>query len=136
MGSTLRVAVTASNAEGTSTPASSAQTSVVASSSGIHHLEYVFNDGLISVFDMDEGFKLIKTISLPQTSAGIRGVTVSPSTHMLFISYGGDGGAFGNGSVLAYDLLTEQVVWTVSLNTGSDSGQGRPYRQAPLHADW
>ncbi len=71
---------------------------------------------------MDQGQALVKTISLPQTKAGTRGVTVAPVTHMLFVSYGGDGGGNGTGSVLAYDLLAEKVVWTVHLSTGIDSG--------------
>jgi DNA-binding beta-propeller fold protein YncE len=92
----------------------------------VQHLEYVFNDGLVSVYDMDQGQKLVKTISLPQTRAGIRGATVAPVTHMLFVSYGGDGGGNGNGSVLAYDLVAERVVWTVHLHTGIDSGAVSP----------
>jgi len=126
VGATLRVAVTAANAAGRSPPATSAQTAVVTGSSEVRHLEYIFTDGLVSVYDSDQGQKLIKTISLPQTSAGIRGVTVCPKTHLLFISYGGDGGAFGNGSVLAYDLVREKVVWTVHLKTGIDSGEVSP----------
>jgi WD40 repeat protein len=125
-GSTLRVSVIASNTGGESKPATSAQTAVVAESAAVQHLEYIFNDGLVSVYDMDQGQKLVKTISLPQTEAGIRGVTVSPKTHMLFISYGGDGGVFKTGSVLAYDLVTEKVIWTVNLTTGIDSGQVSP----------
>jgi DNA-binding beta-propeller fold protein YncE len=45
---------------------------------------------------------------------------------MLFVSYGGDGGGNGNGSVLAYDLLAEHVVWSVHLNSGIDSGAVSP----------
>ena len=126
VGATLRVQVIASNAAGPSEPARSSQTAVVTAITGVQHLEYVFNDGLISVYDMDQEQKLVKTISLPQTEAGIRGATVSPVTHMLFISYGGDGGGNGNGSVLAYDLLAERVVWTVNLETGIDSGAVSP----------
>src|ERR1700676_79572 len=92
----------------------------------VQHLEYVLNDGLISVYEMDRGQKLVKTISLPQTTAGIRGATVAPVTHMLFISYGGDGGRNGNGSVLAYDLVAERVVWMVHLHTDIDSGAVSP----------
>jgi len=138
VGRTLRVSVFASNAAGRSKPAISAHTAVVrprhvalapiapAPQAGVQHLEYVFVDGLISVYNMDQGQALVKTISLPQTSSGIRGVTVSPATHMLFISYGGDGGGNGNGDVLAYDLVAEKVVWTVHLNTGIDSGAVSP----------
>jgi hypothetical protein len=124
-GSTIRAEVTASNAAGPSEPALSAASATVTGSEGVQHLEYVFEDGLISVYDIDNAFKLVKTISLPQTNEGVRGATVAPSTHMLFISYGGDGTGF-NGSVLAYDLVAERVVWTVHLNTGIDSGQVSP----------
>jgi WD40 repeat protein len=133
VGKTLRVAVIASNRAGHSAPALSAHTAVVKApaavpapvpvpQTGVQHLEYVFVDGLVSVYNMDQGHALVKTISLPQTSAGVRGVTVSPGTHRLFVSYGGDGGGNGNGYVLAYDLVAEKVLWTVHLNTGIDSG--------------
>jgi hypothetical protein len=131
VGSTLRASVVASNRAGRSTTASSAHTSVVVAPVspllGASHLEYVLgDDGLISVYDMDHGQQLIKTISLPQTRIGIRGVAASPATHMLFISYGGDGGGNGDGAVLAYDLLAERVAWSVQLGTGIDSGALSP----------
>jgi hypothetical protein len=122
---TLRVSVIASNVAGSSEPATSASTAVVTSSTGVQHLEYVFNDGLVSVYDMDQKYKLVKTISLSQTNAGIRGVTVAPVTHILFISYGTDYQEPG-GKVLAYDLMTNKVVWEVTLKTGIDSGQVSP----------
>ncbi|HEY4451736.1 MAG TPA: hypothetical protein VGN13_09105 [Solirubrobacteraceae bacterium] len=94
-------------------------------STGVLHYEYVFDDGTIYVYDMDRSQQLVKTISLPQTEAGVRGVTVSPSKHLLFISYGGDGLGY-TGAVLAYDLIADKVVWTANLNTGIDSGQVSP----------
>jgi hypothetical protein len=97
----------------------------LAASSEIRHYEYVCDDGTIYVYDMDRSHQLVRTISLPQTESGIRGVTVDPASHRLFISYGGDGLGF-YGSVLAYDLVSEQVVWTVHLNAGIDSGQVSP----------
>lgn len=96
-----------------------------AASAATSHFEYVFDDGTFYVYDMDSSQQLVQTISLPQTESGLRGVTVAPASHLLFISYGGDGAGF-YGSVLAYDLVTEQVVWTVHLNTGIDSGQVSP----------
>jgi WD40 repeat protein len=132
IGHTLRVAVAAANGGGRSKAALSAHTSVVAAAAGgappapVQHLEYVFDDGVVSVYDIDHAQQLVKTISLPQTSSGIRGVAVSPATHMLFVSYGGDGGGNGNGSVLAYDLVGERVVWSVRLNGGIDSGAVSP----------
>jgi hypothetical protein len=125
VGFTLRVMVTAYNSAGPSSAAMSAPTPPVTSSVDVQHLEYVFEDGRVSVYDADRGYTLVKAISLPQTMAGTRGVTVAPATHMLFVSYGGDGLNF-NGSVLAYDLLAERVIWTVHLKTGIDSGQVSP----------
>ena len=95
----------------------------------VSHLEYVLQDGVTSVYDMDHEFKLLKTISLPQTAkAEVRGVSVAPATHLMFIMIGGDGPAngSGNGSVLAYDLVSEKVLWEVHLSTGIDSGQVSP----------
>jgi hypothetical protein len=126
VGHTLRAQVIATNAEGSSPPAVSTQTAVVTAAPNVQHLEYVVEDKLVSVYDMGNGYKLVKTISLPQTSAGVRGVTVAPSTHLLFISFGGDGGHEGTGSVLAYNLVSEKVVWEVHLSTGIDSGQVSP----------
>ncbi|HEX4189160.1 MAG TPA: hypothetical protein VHY83_14805 [Solirubrobacteraceae bacterium] len=121
IGRTLRVTVTASNAAGRSS-AISAPTSVVKASTTVHHLEYVFNDGPVEVYDIDHPFKLVESFSLPGTTRGVRGVAVAPSTHMMFVSFGGDGGGNGDGSVLAYDLVTKEVVWSVNLNSGIDSG--------------
>jgi DNA-binding beta-propeller fold protein YncE len=84
------------------------------------HYEYVFPDGSMSVYDIDQGHRLVQQVSLP-TTAGVRGVAASPRTHRLYISYGGDGGAHGNGSLLAYNLLTAQVVWARTYHHGIDS---------------
>jgi DNA-binding beta-propeller fold protein YncE len=46
----------------------------------------------------------------------------------MFVMHGGDGpvNGSGNGSVLAYDLVGEKVLWDVKLSTGIDSGQVSP----------
>jgi DNA-binding beta-propeller fold protein YncE len=97
-------------------------TAAVTRTGGTRHLEYVFNDGPVSVYDIDHGFKLVESFTLPGTSHGVRGVAVSPRTHKMFVSYGGDGGANGNGAVLAFDLVRKAIVWSVNLKTGIDSG--------------
>jgi DNA-binding beta-propeller fold protein YncE len=84
------------------------------------HFEYVFPDGSIDVFDIDHGNTLVQTIHVPQVS-GTRGVAASPRDHLLFMSYGGDGGQYGNGSTLALNLLTNRVVWTQHYSHGIDS---------------
>ncbi len=86
----------------------------------IQHYEYVFPDGAMCVYDMDHGHKLVKSIGLP-TMAGVRGVIATPVTHMLYISYGGDGGGNGNGFLLKYDLVADRLIWTKSYAHGIDS---------------
>jgi WD40 repeat protein len=103
--------------------------SASASSPAVRHFEYVFDDGTVYVYDMDSSQQLVQTISLPQTEAGVRGVTVAPASHLVFISYGGDSAGY-SGSVLAYDLLTEQVVWTFTWKRGSTPGRSAPTDRA------
>ncbi len=86
----------------------------------ISRYEYVFTDGNMYVYDMDRGHQLVKNVNIPQ-ARGIRGTIASAATHMLYISYGGDGGGNGNGSLLKLDLLTDQVVWTHDYSHGIDS---------------
>jgi hypothetical protein len=93
-------------------------TSVAAA--GTQHYEYVFPDGGMSVYDMDNGHALVKQLSLP-TTAGVRGVAVDPRSHALYVSFGGDGGSNGNGSLLKFDLLSNSLVWTKGYSHGIDS---------------
>jgi hypothetical protein len=122
VGGTLRVSVTAANAAGSSAPARSAPSAVIGSPNAVSHYEYVFDDSAVHVYDVDHAFAEVESFALPGTTRGIRGVMVSPVTHMLFVTYGGDGGGNGTGSVLAYDLVAKRVVWSVNLGTGIDSG--------------
>ena len=85
-----------------------------------HHYEYVFPSGAMCVYDQDHGHRLVQATRLPGANA-IRGVAVSPRTHMLYVSYGGDGGPNGSGSLLAYDLLRDEIVWRQKYSTGIDS---------------
>jgi DNA-binding beta-propeller fold protein YncE len=88
----------------------------------VQHYEYVFVSGSMYVYDMDAGQRLVQRVELPMTSGrGVRGAVASPSTHTLYVSYGGDGGGNGNGSLLAYDLLSGRVLWTRDYQTGIDS---------------
>lgn len=121
LGATLRVVVTAINAAGSSKPARSVPSAVVTDSGEVAHLEYVFTPGKVHVYSIDERFKEVESFSLPD-SAGVRGVDVCPANHVMYVSYGGDGGANGNGSVLAYNLVEKRVLWTRSYSNGVDSG--------------
>src|SRR6184192_2366585 len=88
----------------------------------VSHLEYVVVTGAIYVYDMDNGFTLVKTLALsPTERTNIKGVAASPASGMLYVSYGGDGGADGFGSLLKYDLRTDQILWARQYSHGVDS---------------
>ncbi|HEY4450506.1 MAG TPA: S8 family serine peptidase [Solirubrobacteraceae bacterium] len=112
--------VDAYDAAGNHSPQSTAAQAATLSSSAVAHYEYVFPANAIDVYDLDNGDRLVRTVSLPQAT-DIRGAAASPATHMLYVSYGGDGGENGGGSMLAYDLLANEVVWTHSYPEGVDS---------------
>jgi len=84
----------------------------------LHHYEYVFPDSSIDVYDIDNHGSLVKHVSVP-TSAGVRGAVASPVTGMLYISYGSDRNR--GGSLLKYNLMTDQVVWAKHYSFGVDS---------------
>jgi len=84
----------------------------------MHHYEYVFPDNSIYVYDMDNRGALVKHVSVP-TSAGVRGATASAATGMLYISYGSN--RRSGGSLLKYNLMTDEVVWTKHYPFGVDS---------------
>jgi DNA-binding beta-propeller fold protein YncE len=92
---------------------------LTAHSGVVRHFEYVFALNGIQVYDIDHDNRLVGTIALPNLA--VRGVVASPVTHMLDISYGGQGGASGTGSMLAYDLVTGRIVWQRNYQTGADS---------------
>lgn len=97
-----------------------ARSSPGARAAATQHYLYVVPDQSIDVYDMDNGFSLVKTISLTQLQ-GVRGMVVDPASAMMYISFHGDGGAHGNGSMMKYNLLNDTVVWTVNYNFGIDS---------------
>jgi DNA-binding beta-propeller fold protein YncE len=84
------------------------------------HFEYVVADNKIFVYDIDRANKLVGTIPLPPIGP-VHGVVASPVTGMLYISYGGSGGPAGDGSMLAFDLLRNRVVWQRNYPMGIDS---------------
>jgi hypothetical protein len=88
----------------------------------VHHYEYVFPDGFIYVYDIDNGFSLVKTIPVPTTD-GVRGSVASAATGKLYISHGnsGNGGTSSVGELSVYDLLTDMVLWTHTYSYGIDS---------------
>jgi DNA-binding beta-propeller fold protein YncE len=84
---------------------------------GVRHYEYVFPDGNIYVYDMDNHFALVKHLSVP-TSAGVKGAIASAATGTLYISYGSDK---RGGAMLAYNLRGDKVLWHRNYSFGIDS---------------
>ncbi len=80
---------------------------------------YVFPDRGLDVYDIAAHQRLVLHLDLPEAHA-MRGVAAAIPTHRLFLSVGGNGGANGNGSVVAIDLLTNRVVWQHHYTTGTD----------------
>ncbi|HLI06280.1 MAG TPA: hypothetical protein VKV40_06920 [Ktedonobacteraceae bacterium] len=86
----------------------------------VNHYLYVFPEGQMDVYNIDNNFALVKTVSMPMLNE-VRGVDADPASASLYIAYGGDGGAHGNGSLLKYNLLTNSIVWSVNYPFGVDS---------------
>ncbi len=61
---------------------------------------YVFPPGAVDISDIDHNFRLVRRISVPPTTVGVRGAGVHAGSHALYPSFGEDGGRFGTGSLL------------------------------------
>ncbi len=84
------------------------------------HYEYVVNDHVIFVYDIDRTNRLVKRIRLPPI-VGSHGVVANPATGLLYVSYRASSAGRGTGSLLAYDLRRARVVWKRDYTTGIDS---------------
>jgi DNA-binding beta-propeller fold protein YncE len=102
----------------TGTAHAGATSIATAPAQGIEHDEYIFPDGKMYVYRMDGTPRLIKQRDLPTTS-GVRGVVGNAALHRLYISFGSDGD--GGGQLLAYDVLSDRILWTHSYASGIDS---------------
>lgn len=86
----------------------------------VHHYEYVIPDRAMYVYDIDHSNRLVRVVRLPGV-VGVRGAAASPRTHMLYISYGSNGGPGATGHLLAYNLLSGSVVFRRTYSRGIDS---------------
>jgi hypothetical protein len=84
-----------------------------------HHYLYVVPDGGLSIYDIDNGFALVKHVSLPVS--GGRGLAVDPLSGSLFVSYYGSSNATAPGWLLKYNLLNDTIVWNKQLPFSVDS---------------
>jgi hypothetical protein len=86
----------------------------------VHHYEYVFPDEGMVVFDVDDHFRVVERVAVPDRR-GYRGVAVCPATRRLYMSVGGNGGSSGTGAVIAYDLMRNRILWERAFPTGTDN---------------
>src|SRR5579863_7387193 len=91
-----------------------------------HFLYVAYGNGpmTLSVYDMDNGFSLVKQVSLPTKydGNGPRGMVASAVDGMLYISHGFSHTGSAYGYYLAkYDLTLDQLVWDLSYPFPIDS---------------
>jgi DNA-binding beta-propeller fold protein YncE len=83
----------------------------------VQHYEYVFSPNHMNVYDMDNGFVLVKSLPVPFTAAPL-GSVASAATGMLYLSHGSNA---SGGSLFKYDLIKNQVLWDQTYSFGIDS---------------
>jgi len=91
-------------------------------SAGVNHYVYVFPPGSVDVYDMDNGFSLVKSVPLAETKGQsqiyARGAVASAASGMMYLSYGS---VSSGGSMLKYNLANDTVVWAKTYSFGVDS---------------
>jgi 6-phosphogluconolactonase (cycloisomerase 2 family) len=73
--------------------------------------------GSISVYDMDDGHRRIKTIQTVPGVSDVRGVAVSGATGKLYVAYLDASGA---GMVYCLDVYNDSVLWNRAITPGVD----------------
>jgi hypothetical protein len=73
--------------------------------------------GSISVYDIDAGHRLLKTIPTVPDVADVRGVAASAATGRLYVAYQD---ASGTGKLYCLDLYRDEIVWNKVINPGVD----------------
>jgi DNA-binding beta-propeller fold protein YncE len=92
----------------------------------LRHLEYVAVDRAIKVYDIDAGYRLVRSIPMPNMY-GLRGIAANAVSDRLYIPYWGDrsdpkyAGQATFGYLVALDLKTDQVLWTRKYSPSIDS---------------
>jgi hypothetical protein len=80
--------------------------------SNLQRYLYVFRLSAIDVYDIDNGHELVKSIKLPRGIERIWGAVAHAQSRRLYISYHGrDAQRRFETGMLAYDLVSEEIVW-------------------------
>jgi len=75
------------------------------------------NRGAISVYEIDAGHRLIKTIQTVPNVADVKGVAASGVTGKLYVTYIDDA---GTGKIYCLDLNNDKVLWNRVVRPGVD----------------
>jgi hypothetical protein len=106
--------VTSLQATGSANPAS-----VTPNPTGTAHYLYVVIDGRVYAYDIDNNNTLVKQFPIPVL--GKRGLMVAPNQGMLYVSECGTTYCAGShGSLVAYDLVHDDVAWIANYSFGVD----------------
>lgn len=89
--------------------------------------------GSISVYDIDAGHRLIKTIKTVPRVGDVRGVAASGVTGKLYAAYRDDA---GTGMLYCLDLYTDAVLWNRALSPGVDRLAIKPDGQLLYVPTW
>ena len=73
--------------------------------------------GSVSVYDIDAGHRLIKTIRTVEGVHNVRGVAASAATGRLYVAYLGQGGV---GMIYSLDLSGDKILWNKRVDPGVD----------------
>lgn len=102
-------------AEATSAPTDPAPSSVARSLYAVN--ESPDDRGSISVYDIDRGHRLIKSIQTVPGVADVRGVAVSALTGKLYVAYRD---ASGTGMVYCLNVYDDTILWNRTVSPGVD----------------
>jgi hypothetical protein len=107
------------------TGSASAITYPGAPASGSVRYLYVVNDGTLYVYDI-ANYSLVKQVPLPiESKRGL--MQAAPNSNLLYITYCGSSSCAGtHGSLLAYNLVTDQIAWIANYTFGTDQATITP----------
>ena len=75
------------------------------------------NRGSISIYDIDAGHRLIKTIHTVPDVGDVKGVAVSAVTGKLYVAYRNIAGV---GMIYCVNVINETILWNKAINPGVD----------------
>jgi hypothetical protein len=89
--------------------------------------------GSISVYDIDTGHRLIKTIQTVPRVADVRGVAASAVTGKLYVAYRD---VAGTGMIYCLDIYTDALLWNRAVSPGVDRLAIKPDGQLLYVPTW